>query len=344
MFVFAFLLSLLILETSAQTHFHSCADIYKSNILSQSNVYTIYNRQDQAFQVYCDFHKGYTYTYVSPAATVNININDLCNNYSQVLVRDLRNNGEQYEAEIEQITAFKTVPLSVQYNSHTGYHEPQNPAMEPYIYLGIIPAAKMHQGQVEGYKLNGVDQLYTNCDGNTNSYFAFLFNQNHAAPSSYNPTYSVMQHNWVDNARQVPASKKLPDEFFSFYEIHFGGCGAYGTPQHIPQAKGAALGLRYDINCSIPEDIQHGTKTLTGTTYGNTVTYSCNLGYTRQYGDMTRSCSETGRWTGISPSCGAFPCASHPCQNGGLCFEVEGQTFTCECTENYRGQFCEISA
>ncbi|XP_045176613.2 uncharacterized protein LOC123537110 [Mercenaria mercenaria] len=335
---------LFVSSCSAQTHYHSCAAIYKSNILSQSGVYTLYNRQDQPFQVYCDFYRGYGYTYISPATTVTVNIDDLYTDSKHVLVRDMRKDGSQYEAKIEQITAFQNTPLSIQYNTHSGYQEVQNPKMTPYVYVGFLPAARMRRGQTEGYKLNGKDQTYVNCDGNTNNYFAFLFNQNHAAASPYHPTYSVMQHNWVDTANQVSQSKKIPANFFSFFEMHFGGCGAYGTPQHIQQVSGAALGLRYDITCKTPADIANGTKTVSGTTFGNTVTYTCDVGYGREFGDMTRTCSETGRWTGLTPSCAAFPCSSHPCHNGGLCFEVEGSTFVCECPEGFQGKLCETSA
>lgn len=58
-----------------------------------------------------------------------------------------------------------------------------------------------------------------------------------------------------------------------------------------------------DITCKPPEDIPNGSKTVTGATFGSTVTYTCDMGYGREFGDMTRTCSETGRWTGLTPSC-----------------------------------------
>lgn len=195
--------------------------------------------------MFCDFYKGYGYTYISPATAVPINIDDLYTDSTHVLIRDLRKDGAQSEAKVEQITAFRNTPLSIQYNSYTGYHEVQNPKMTPFLYVGFLPAARMKYGQREGYKLNGQDQMYSNCDGNTNNYFAFLFNQNHVSPSPYFPTYSAMQHNWIDSANRLPQSKTMPASFYSFFEIHFGGCGAYGTPQHISNVSGAALGLRY---------------------------------------------------------------------------------------------------
>lgn len=197
--------------------------------------------------MYCDFHKGYGYTYISPSTNVTVNIDDLYTDSSHVLIRDLRKDGGQYEAKIEQITAFHAKPLSIQYNQHTGYAAPQNAKMSPMVYIGFLPIAESHRGQTEGYKLNGKDQTYVNCDGNPNNYFAFLFNHNNISPSPYYPTNSAMQHNWVDRAHQVAQDKKIPNNFFSFFELHFGGCGAYGTPQHIHQVSGAAVGLRYGI-------------------------------------------------------------------------------------------------
>ncbi|KAL4225509.1 biological adhesion [Mactra antiquata] len=322
---------------------HSCQDIYFSNILSQDGVFTITNRQDQTYEVYCEFHKGYGYTYVKPNSNVSINVQDLYTDNTHVLIRDLRKDGTQYEAKIEQIAAFSSVPLSIQYNSHTGYNAIQNPKMTPYIYVGFLPSAKIHRGQREGYRMNGNDLVYTNCDGNPNNYFAFLFNTNNVAPSAYHPTNSAMQHNWADRATAIPTSKYLPNDFFSFFELHFGGCGAYGTPQHIPLVAGAALGLRFDVTCSQPGDIAHASKDVSGTSVGSTVTYTCDVGYGLGGGDLTRTCSETGQWTGQTPTCQPFPCRSSPCQNGGLCFAVEGLTFVCECVGNFKGDLCETS-
>lgn len=223
----------------------SCADVYKSNISSARGEYTVYNDNGDPFSVYCVFQHGYGYTYISPGATAALNVDNLFTDSTHVLIRDIRTDGTQYEAKIEQISAFKQTPLSIQYDAHTGYREVQNPAMTPYVYLGFIPASLVQRGQVEGYSLNGNDLTFQNCDGNTNSYFAFLFNQNNAAPSDYHQTASTLQKIWAVGADQLPQSEYIPESYFSFFEMHFGGCGAYGTPQHVSNVKGAALGLRY---------------------------------------------------------------------------------------------------
>ena len=40
----------------------------------------------------------------------------------------------------------------------------------------------------------------------------------------------------------------------------------------------------------------------TGTTFGQTATYSCNTGY-NLVGDSTRTCQATGEWSGSEPTC-----------------------------------------
>ena len=39
-----------------------------------------------------------------------------------------------------------------------------------------------------------------------------------------------------------------------------------------------------------------------GTTFGQTATYSCNTGY-NLVGDSTRTCQATGEWSGSVPTC-----------------------------------------
>merc|ERR1712137_783957 len=101
--------------------------------------------------------------------------------------------------------------------------------------------------------------------------------------------------------------------------MHFGGCGAFSTLQDFPQHKGVAVGLRYDINCPTPENAAHAQKSVSGLSPGSVVTYTCDRGFTLLSGRDTRTCAETGKWTGEVPLCEKFPCDSDPCQNGGQC-------------------------
>ena len=56
------------------------------------------------------------------------------------------------------------------------------------------------------------------------------------------------------------------------------------------------------VDCSALSDPANGQVSTTGTTFGQTATYSCDTGY-NLVGDSTRTCQATGEWSGIAPTC-----------------------------------------
>ena len=57
------------------------------------------------------------------------------------------------------------------------------------------------------------------------------------------------------------------------------------------------------VDCGSLTDPASGQVDLTsGTTLGQTATYSCNTGY-NLVGDSTRTCQATGQWSGSAPTC-----------------------------------------
>ena len=57
------------------------------------------------------------------------------------------------------------------------------------------------------------------------------------------------------------------------------------------------------VDCGSLTDPANGQVDLTsGTTFGQTATYSCNTGY-NLVGDSTRTCQATGEWSGSAPAC-----------------------------------------
>ena len=56
------------------------------------------------------------------------------------------------------------------------------------------------------------------------------------------------------------------------------------------------------VDCSALFDLANGQVSTTGTTFGETATYSCNTGY-NLVGDSTRTCQATGEWSGSAPTC-----------------------------------------
>ena len=56
------------------------------------------------------------------------------------------------------------------------------------------------------------------------------------------------------------------------------------------------------VDCSALTNPPNGQVSTTGTTFGQTATYSCNMGY-NLVGDTTRTCQATGNWSGSEPTC-----------------------------------------
>ena len=58
-----------------------------------------------------------------------------------------------------------------------------------------------------------------------------------------------------------------------------------------------------DVDCGNLNDPANGSVNHTsGTTFGQTATYSCNTGY-NLVGDSIRTCQATGVWSGSAPTC-----------------------------------------
>ena len=56
------------------------------------------------------------------------------------------------------------------------------------------------------------------------------------------------------------------------------------------------------INCSTPSNQPNGVVTVSGTLLGSIAQYNCNDGYVL-VGDATRTCENTGHWSGTEPVC-----------------------------------------
>jgi hypothetical protein len=77
---------------------------------------------------------------------------------------------------------------------------------------------------------------------------------------------------------------------------------------------------------------------------GGIAQYECINGYTLSNPAYAmRTCQPNGTWTGGTPTCvgGTDPCASTPCQNGGVCTPGSGSSYTCACDgTGYTGATC----
>ncbi|XP_053384566.1 uncharacterized protein LOC123536953 [Mercenaria mercenaria] len=269
-----------------------------------SGSYSIVNNKGGSFRVYCQFYSGYGYTFISNTTAVDVDMALLMDDTSHVIVRHKRLDGQQYTSTIKQLDSFSSVPISIQFNGHAGYTTLLNTQLAPYIYVGFIPTSLSNKGDTQGWKINNDPLTFNNCDGNPNSYFAFLFNHNNVGYTNTASGHSSLLFSWYSSATQIPQLEYLPDEFFtSYYEIHHGGCGGFGTADGIADVTGATVGVKFPLTCGPPADIGYGTKSYADISIGSAVLYSCNENYTMISGDATRTCTVNGSWSGTLPAC-----------------------------------------
>ena len=227
----------------------SCLDVVKKVPDANNGAYTLQNSAQETYEVWCEFYNSHIYTYISPTSVISmnsLNIDDLYNNYSEVLIRHLNKQGIQREVRYGQIAKYRKIDMSIQYNSSIGYNPIRNMKMSPYLYVGLLLAKTKedHQNDKQGYSVNGEDHTFKNCDGNANNYFALLYNKAKAPYNKYYPRVSYMEK-WITGAVTVPAGRYLPEYFFTQFEMHMGGCGGYITLEHLPELTGVTIGLRY---------------------------------------------------------------------------------------------------
>ena len=94
------------------------------------------------------------------------------------------------------------------------------------------------------------------------------------------------------------------------------------------------------MDCGSLTDPANGSVNHTsGTTFGQTATYTCNTGY-NLVGDSTRTCQATGVWSGSEPTCQGMYMLLSNISYQTKCIppeEVENSTHTCQATGVWSG-------
>ncbi|KAJ7380750.1 hypothetical protein OS493_007125 [Desmophyllum pertusum] len=153
--------------------------------------------------------------------------------------------------EIQPHPSFANVDFRVLMNSFSGYTEPKNSFMKDYILFGITPNERAKSRSIQGFKSNGATIQFRNCDANPNSLFAFMPNHDNQAPSNYHPNLvyenAGFAVNWRSKAKPITnPDRMMPNEFFFFTELHFGGCGCYTSSNRWRKFgyRATAIGIR----------------------------------------------------------------------------------------------------
>lgn len=132
---------------------------------------------------------------------------------------------------IQPHNRYTSVSFGIMVNAYTNYTRLQHYSMKDYIFLGILPSTIANKKSTQGFKSNGKTVEFTNCDANPNSYFAFLPNHDQQTPlydSNRHYEHHGVAVEWRATAKGITnPDRMMPNEFFFFTELHFGGCGTY---------------------------------------------------------------------------------------------------------------------
>ncbi|XP_046357067.1 uncharacterized protein LOC124135670 [Haliotis rufescens] len=233
-----------------QHDIRTCHDIYNVAPGTASGEYTLRTNNGSTIRVWCRFSSSDIITYFSKSAAATLTTEDLSlhlNTKSKVSFVAKWSNTTQSESTISQLDRFLFLPLGIMVNEYTLYTSPHNPNLGPYLYLGFHPKVLLSKGFVHGYNANGVDQSFSNCDGNPNAYFTFYTNPNQRSPSRtgwVNPHHPLTDQ-WNSGAKMLSTTDHLNDDYFYDTELHFGGCGTYAISPSNPSLGGIGLGVVY---------------------------------------------------------------------------------------------------
>ena len=101
--------------------------------------------------------------------------------------------------------------------------------------------------------------------------------------NSFSPSMLMCLHDFIYLCRPYVSA-----------DLHLLALSLHGSCNYVPCAA---------VSCGpAPDTPANGQRSVSGTTYGFTVTYTCNRGYDLQ-GDSRRTCMANSQWSGRTPTC-----------------------------------------
>ncbi|XP_052803578.1 uncharacterized protein LOC128233769 [Mya arenaria] len=277
-----------------------------------SGTYSVSNPVTLAsVNIFCDFEQvsGCAVAYIKPDSIANAaeSIPELFQVNDVAYIRHrLTAGGTQSVAEVRQINAFSSVPLSMQVNANTDYTAPDDSGLGPYLYLGFVPAAQVPNVGPQGFNAGGMDFTFTNCDANNASRFVFFVNSAMAPSAGRNIIdETALMNAWISEANAA-VTPVTADTFVTDYEVGFGGCGGLAQAIAYSTVNGVTLGMKAALTCPRPETVAMATFVVSAAERipGTTVTYTCTNGLSVVSGSAVRTCQASSTWSGSAPVCG----------------------------------------
>ncbi|HRE88285.1 MAG TPA: fibrinogen-like YCDxxxxGGGW domain-containing protein [Myxococcota bacterium] len=140
------------------------------------------------------------------------------------VVAYLRDNaGNRFTTVLQQLTNYAASDLQLT-NVGNGYQ--------------VQFAPNITMNSINGFRSNGTDYSFVNCDSNANSYFQFYRS---GSAGSGGTDYPLAQ-SWIGS--RLTFTPAMGAAFFGNFTLAFGGCGAFTHNANLPVAYTAALGLR----------------------------------------------------------------------------------------------------
>ncbi|CAC5387903.1 unnamed protein product [Mytilus coruscus] len=228
---------------------YSCLDVYVAYDHPSNATYWLQNDKQDDFQAYCPFGGENCYTFIANRASFSgINMSRLNPNRSFALLRHLNPDGTQWETRLEQLSGYKKQSLGYFYDSYPDYNQPKRVGTNcHFIYLGLLPISLARYNNTQGYRANGKDFTFHNCDRTPNSYFAFYFNLHSDPYPGWMP--NDFTTDWKDTSVKLKHIHYMPDYFYFQFLIHMGGCGGLDSPQSYNGSL-AAVGIPFNIPIS----------------------------------------------------------------------------------------------
>jgi len=218
-----------------KTEATTCKIIQANDPDSPSGDYELPGIEDgQEVEVYCEMGLGgggFTFINSKDLATLrDDHLQSMFTDKTTFLLRLKDCIGAQNYIILKQLPQYADIPLRIALNGDTNYAKPQNAQLigHPYLYFGFLPIANASNGNTQGVLANGVEQTFTNCDSNPNSYIALFPNYKEIPPTNYSLGVDFPFINQILSASiPNPSGREMPMRYYYFMEAHFGGCGGY---------------------------------------------------------------------------------------------------------------------
>lgn len=191
---------------------------------------------------------GYTFFSTSSLNYGTSLLESIYTDRTQILFRVLSRTNNQSQPYIltKQLSLYSAYNISIQYNNNVGYTTAyttpqQSAAFGNYFFIGFIPKSLISTGTTQGCIANNVTVSFSNCNGDSNSYWALFSNMYAIGGGCCGGMASMSQ--WLNSALPQPNGYYMPLSFYYFAEILEGGCGGFGTSNTFTGYSGVAFGL-----------------------------------------------------------------------------------------------------